>query len=208
VTSIEEGEVWIGEERIEANNVFWAAGVAASPLGATLGAPTDGAGRVIVQDDCSIEGHPEVFVIGDLAVMRLDEKRLVPGVAQGAIQSGKHVADMIRRDQRGRPREAFKYFDKGNIATIGRAAAVAEIFRVHISGFLAWFVWVFLHILYLIGFRNRILVMVQWAWAYLSYQRGIRLITGHHPFELSRAREAAAALAEPERHTLFRRGGR
>jgi NADH dehydrogenase len=208
VTSIEEGEVWIGEERIEANNVFWAAGVAASPLGATLGAPTDGAGRVIVQEDCSIEGHPEVFVIGDLAVMRLDEKRLVPGVAQGAIQSGKHVADMIRRDQRGRPREAFKYFDKGNIATIGRAAAVAEIFRVHISGFLAWFVWVFLHILYLIGFRNRILVMVQWAWAYLSYQRGIRLITGHHPFELSRAREAAAALAEPERHTLFRRGGR
>jgi NADH dehydrogenase len=205
VTSIEDGLVRLGDEVIEARNVFWAAGVAASPLGATIGAETDRAGRVVVEPDCSIRGHSEVFVIGDLAVMRQDGERLVPGVAQGAIQSGKHVAEMIRRDVRGRARKPFRYLDKGNIATIGRAAAVAEIFGLHISGFIAWLVWVFLHILYLIGFRNRILVMVQWTWAYIAYQRGIRLITGHHPFELSRAREAAASVAAPSRHTLFRR---
>ena len=207
VTGITAGEVQIGDQTVEAGNVFWAAGVAASPLGETLGAPLDRAGRVIVEPDCSLPGHPEVFVIGDLAVMQLDENRLVPGVAQGAIQSGKHVAAMIRRDRQQQPREPFRYFDKGNIATIGRAAAVAEIFTLHVSGFIAWLVWVVLHILYLIGFRNRILVMVQWAWAYLAYKRGIRLITGHHPFELSKARAAAEALVEPQRHTLFRRGG-
>jgi NADH:ubiquinone reductase (H+-translocating) len=189
VTGIEDDCVHIGDEVIDAGNVFWAAGVAASPLGARLGAPVDRAGRVLVEPDCSVPGHPEIFVVGDLASIASDGE-LVPGVAQGAMQMGRHVARTIRGDLAGRPRRPFHYTDKGLIATIGRAAAVAEIFGVKLSGFVAWFVWVFIHILYLIGFRNRVLVMVQWAWAYLTYARGIRLITGDPHFELRRARTA------------------
>jgi NADH:ubiquinone reductase (H+-translocating) len=188
VTRIERDAVWIGDERIPASNAFWAAGVAASPIGATLGAPLDRAGRVRVQPDCSLPGHPEVFVIGDLAYLEQDDGTPVPGVAQGGIQMGKHVAKMIRGDLRDRARTPFKYFDKGSLATIGRAAAVAEIAGLKLRGFVAWFVWVFVHILYLIGFRNRILVLVQWAWAYLFYQRGIRLITGTPELGLQHAR--------------------
>jgi NADH dehydrogenase len=162
----------------------------------------------MVSPDCSIADHPEVFVIGDLAAMHTDESHFVPGVAQGAIQSGKHVARMIRNDQKGRGRSPFKYFDKGNIATIGRAAAVAEIFGVHLSGLVAWLVWVFLHIIYLIGFRNRLVVMVQWTWAYIASKRGIRLITGQHPFELKQARIAAEALDQPRRSLWSSRIGR
>jgi NADH dehydrogenase len=189
VTHIEEDAVYIGDEVIAAGSVFWAAGVAASPLGAKLDAPLDRAGRVLVEPDCSVPGHREIFVIGDLASISSNGEP-VPGVAQGAMQMGKHAARMIRRELDGRERQAFGYFDKGNLATIGRAAAVAEIAGVKLSGFIAWVVWVFIHILYLIGFRNRILVLVQWAWAYLTYQRGIRLITGDPPFELRRARRA------------------
>jgi NADH dehydrogenase len=189
VTHIEEDAVYIGDEVIAAGSVFWAAGVAASPLGAKLDAPLDRAGRVLVEPDCSVPGHREIFVIGDLASISSNGEP-VPGVAQGAMQMGKHAARMIRRDLDGRERQSFGYFDKGNLATIGRAAAVAEIAGVKLSGFIAWVVWVFIHILYLIGFRNRILVLVQWAWAYLTYQRGIRLITGDPPFELRRARRA------------------
>lgn len=187
VTDIDENAVHVGDEVIEAGSVFWAAGVAASPLGATLGAPLDRAGRVMVRSDLSLPGRPEIFVAGDLA-HAVDDGSIVPGVAQGAIQMGRHAARMIILDIEGKAREPFHYLDKGNLATIGRAAAVADIRGLKISGFPAWFVWVFVHILYLIGFRNRVLVMIQWAWAWFTYQRGIRLITGHPTFGLRRAR--------------------
>ncbi|MEX1256266.1 MAG: NAD(P)/FAD-dependent oxidoreductase [Gemmatimonadota bacterium] len=181
VTQIRPDCVMIGEDRIAAHNVFWAAGVAASPLGASLGVERDRAGRVKVEPDCSIPGHPEVLVIGDLATLNREDGAPVPGVAQGAMQMGRHAARTIRGDLEGRPRRPFRYVDKGDLATIGRAAAVARIGGLHLSGFLAWTIWVVVHILYLIGFRNRVLVMMQWAWAYLTYQRGIRLITGERP---------------------------
>jgi NADH:ubiquinone reductase (H+-translocating) len=190
VTDIGPDHVMLGAERIDAENVFWAAGVAASALGAKLGGPVDRAGRVLVETDCSVPGHPEVFVVGDLASMTGDDGRTVPGVAQGAIQSGKHAARQIARTLRTEPREPFRYFDKGDLATIGRAAAVARLGRVKLSGFLAWLIWVGIHILYLIGFRNRLLVMMQWAWAYVTYHRGIRLITGDSKPEIHQPREA------------------
>ena len=187
VTEIEDDAVWIGDERIEAGNVFWAAGVAASPLGVRLGAEVDRAGRVKVAPDLSVPGHPEVFVAGDLAAVEQDG-RPVPGVAPAAMQMGRHVARAIRADLEGRGRPMFRYFDKGSLATIGRAAAVAEIAGLKLSGLIAWLVWVFIHILYLIGFRNRVVVMVQWAWAYLMYQRGVRLITGDRTVQLREPR--------------------
>ncbi len=189
VTDVLPDAVCVGEERIPAGNVFWAAGVAASPIGATLGADLDRAGRVIVAPDCSLPGHREVFVVGDLAHVEREDGSLVPGVAQGAIQMGKHAARMIERDLAGKPREPFHYRDKGSLATIGRLAAVAEIGRLKLSGLVAWVVWAFVHILYLIGFRNRLLVMIQWAWSYLTYKRGIRLITGSPRIELKRSRQ-------------------
>jgi len=176
VTDIDEGCVRIGDERVAACNVFWAAGVAASKLGASLGVPLDKAGRVLVEPDLTIPGHREVFVIGDLA-HAVQDGGMVPGVAQGAMQGGRFVARTIENDLRGKDRGIFRYRDKGSLATIGRAAAVADFGSLRISGFIAWVVWVFIHILYLIGFRNRAIVMMQWAWAYLTYQRGIRLIT-------------------------------
>ena len=190
VTDIGEGHVMIGAERIDAENVFWAAGVAASKLGAQLGVETDRAGRVLVQPDCSVPGHPEVFVLGDLASLMRENGQPVPGVAPGAIQMGRHAARQIMRDLKQQPREDFRYVDKGDLATIGRAAAVARIGGLKLSGFLAWVIWVVVHIMYLIGFRNRVLVMMQWGWAYLTYQRGIRLITGDQQVEVHRARGA------------------
>lgn len=178
VTEIGTDCVRIGEETIAAANVFWAAGVAASKLGARLGVGVDKAGRVVVEPDCSVPGHPEVFVLGDLASARQSDGTPVPGVAQGAIQMGKHAARQILRDLKRLPRQPFRYLDKGDLATIGRAAAVARLRRLKLSGFPAWLIWVVVHIMYLIGFRNRVLVMLQWAWAYLTYHRGIRLITG------------------------------
>jgi NADH:ubiquinone reductase (H+-translocating) len=194
VTGIEPGLVRIGEdESITAANVFWAAGVAASPLGARLGAPLDRAGRVLVEPDLSVPGRPDIFVIGDLASVRKPNGEPVPGVAPAAIQMGKHTARNLLRRLDGRPTEPFRYFDKGSLATIGRAAAVAEIGKLKLSGLIAWLVWVFVHIMYLIGFRNRMLVLIQWAWAYLTYQRGIRLITGDPRLELREARRATEA---------------
>jgi NADH:ubiquinone reductase (H+-translocating) len=188
VTEIEEDHVMVGSQRIDARSVFWAAGVEASALGAALGVETDRAGRVVVEPDCSVPGHPEIFVVGDLASLTQDDGTTVPGVAQGAIQMGRHAARMILRDLRGEAREPFRYRDKGDLATIGRAAAVARIGKAKLSGLLAWIIWAVVHIFYLIGFRNRILVMLQWAWAYLTYQRGIRLITGDRQVEVQRAR--------------------
>jgi NADH dehydrogenase len=190
VTTIEPEAVRVGDERIEAGNVLWAAGVLASPIGACLGA-RDRSGRVLVGPDLSLTDHPEVFVVGDLAHAGEGSSQ-VPGVAQGAMQGGRHAARQIARDLEKKSREPFQYWDKGNLATIGRAAAVADLGRVRLSGLIAWLVWVFVHILYLIGFRNRIVVMIQWAWAYLMYQRGIRLITGGVTPQLELPRNADA----------------
>jgi NADH dehydrogenase len=190
VSEIGADYIVAGGERIGAETVFWAAGVSASPLGSTLGVETDRSGRVPVEPDCSVRGHPNLFVIGDLATVDRENGQPVPGVAQGAIQMGKHAARQIRRDLEGQPRRNFHFTDKGDLATIGRAAAVARLAGMKLSGFVAWLIWVTVHITYLIGFRNRILVMVQWAWAYVSYQRGIRLITGNPHVDIQRPRNA------------------
>jgi NADH dehydrogenase len=187
VTKIEGNAVLVGEERIDAHNVYWAAGVAASPLGAKLGVPLDRAGRVMVEPDCSVPGYGNVFVIGDLAHLQ-ENGRVLPGVCQTAMQMGKHVARTITNDIADQPRRAFHYRDKGSLATIGRAAAIADIHGLRLSGVLAWLIWAFVHIMYLIGFKNRIVVMIQWAWAYIGYRRGIRLITGEPEMHLMRPR--------------------
>jgi NADH dehydrogenase len=178
VTQIEPGAVWIGAERIPAAVILWAAGVAASSLGKKLGAPTDRAGRVMVSPDLSIPTHPNVFVIGDLATLKDAHGNPLPGVAPVALQEGRYVAKTIGGDLRNHPRHNFDYFDKGSLATIGRAAAVAQFRKLHISGYFAWLAWLFVHIFFLIGFRNRIIVLIQWAWSYFTYERGARLITG------------------------------
>jgi len=194
VTHIDSTGVMIGEEHIAARNVFWAAGVQASPLGRSLGVPVDRAGRVEVRPDLSIPDHPEVFVIGDLA--KLVEARTgkeVPGVAPAAMQMGQHVARIIQRETASggrmppQDRPAFRYVDKGILATIGRAKAVGSIKGFHVSGLIAWLLWALVHVTYLIGFRNRLLVMLQWAWAYIIFRRGARLITGPVDLELKRA---------------------
>ncbi|HEY0809355.1 MAG TPA: NAD(P)/FAD-dependent oxidoreductase [Longimicrobiales bacterium] len=187
VTNVEGNGVNIGDEHIPAHNVFWAAGVAASPVGQTLGAKLDRAGRVLVNEDCTIPDHPEVFVVGDLAHF-VQDGHMLPGVCQVAMQMGKHAARSITSDLRGAPRNRFRYLDKGNMATIGRAAAVADIRGLKFGGLLAWLIWVFIHILYLIGFRNRILVMIQWAWQYVGQRRSNRLITGDVEMHLTKPR--------------------
>jgi NADH dehydrogenase len=177
VTGIDDRGVDIGGDRIGARTVLWAAGVAASPLARSLGAPLDRAGRVEVEADLSVPGHPEVFVIGDLAAAGAPDAR-VPGVAPAAIQGGRHAAQCIRRAVRELPSEPFRYRDKGSLATIGRAAAVADFGRLKFGGFFAWAAWMLIHIFFLIGFRTKVFVMLSWAWAYLTFRRGARLITG------------------------------
>ncbi|MBV9493392.1 MAG: NAD(P)/FAD-dependent oxidoreductase [Acidobacteria bacterium] len=185
VTDVTTDHVSIGERTIATRTVVWAAGVAASPLAQTLGVPLDRAGRVLVEPDLTIPGHKDVFVIGDLAAVRMRGEQWVPGVAPAAIQEGQHTAMNLERAVDGQPLRAFRYNDKGSLATIGRAAAVADFGRFKLSGFLAWFAWLAIHIFFLIGFRNRFLVITQWAWAYLTYQRGARLITGRTSTERS-----------------------
>ena len=181
VTSIAPGRVMAGAETLDAETVLWAAGVSASPLGATLGVPLDRAGRVRVQPDLTIPGAANVFVIGDLAALEGADGRPLPGVAQVAIQMGRHAARNIFRSIEHQPLRPFQYRDLGNMATIGRASAVADFGRFRLTGWFAWLAWLFVHIMNLIGFRNRLVVLVQWAWAYFSYQRAIRLITGGDP---------------------------
>jgi NADH dehydrogenase len=176
VTGIDADGVCIGPERIHARTVLWAAGVAASPLARTLGVSLDRAGRVPVEPDLTLPGHDEVFVIGDLARFE-DHGALVPGIAPAAMQQGRHAARNIVAALERRPRQPFHYVDKGMLATIGRGAAVAKIGRVKASGLLAWLLWLFVHIFFLIGFRNRLIVMIQWAWSYFTFDRGARLIT-------------------------------
>jgi NADH:ubiquinone reductase (H+-translocating) len=178
VTDVRLGEIYVGNDIVHATLVLWAAGVSASPLGRALGGPFDRAGRVLVEPDLSLPGHPEVFVIGDLASLKQAEGTQLPGVAPVAMQEGKWVARQIAADLAGNSRAPFHYVDKGSLATIGRAAAVAQFGKVHISGLLAWLSWLFIHIFFLIGFRNRIIVMIQWAWSYVTYDRSARLITG------------------------------
>jgi NADH:ubiquinone reductase (H+-translocating) len=177
--------------------VLWAAGVAGSPLARSLGAPLDRAGRVEVAPDLSVPGHPEVMVIGDLAAVQHTDECLVPGVAPAAIQEGRHAARQIRRSLAGQPREPFRYRDKGSLATIGRAAAVADLGRFALSGFLAWLAWWAIHIFFLIGFRSRVLVMFSWAWSYFTFQRGARLITGEVRGLLHGEESAPASAAAP-----------
>lgn len=179
VTDVRPGSVTIGDQTIAVETVLWAAGVAASPVGATLGVPNDRAGRVFVNPDLTIPGHADVFVIGDLASLKGADGKPLPGVAQVAIQMGKHAARNIEAAIAGRPYSPFKYRDLGNMATIGRASAVAGFGWLRLKGLIAWQAWLFVHIMNLIGFRNRLVVLVQWAWAYFSYQRAVRLITGH-----------------------------
>jgi len=176
VTRVEPNAVWIGDERIPTRTVLWAAGNAASGLGKMLGVPTDRAGRVIVQPDLSVPGRPEVFVVGDMAAMQSDG-RPVPGVAQGAIQSGREAARNILRTIRHEGRGDFRYHNKGDMATIGRYKAIADLGRIHLTGWFAWLGWLLLHIMFLAGFRNRMTVLVEWAYAYFTYRRGSRLIT-------------------------------
>ncbi|HEX7286074.1 MAG TPA: NAD(P)/FAD-dependent oxidoreductase [Candidatus Angelobacter sp.] len=177
VTNVEAGMVTVGKEKIPAAVILWGAGVSASPLGKMLGAPTDRAGRVIVEPDLSVPGHPEVFVVGDLAAAKMPDGKMVPGVAPAAIQMGKFAARQIKRSVTGQTRETFHYRDKGSLATIGRSHAVADFGRAHISGYFAWLSWLFIHLFFLIGFKNRILVMMEWAWAYFTYNHSARLIT-------------------------------
>lgn len=197
VTAVDaRGVVLGGTERIDARTILWAAGVAASPLARTLGAPLDRAGRVRVEPDLTVPGHPEVFVIGDLAAFEQDGRPL-PGNAPVAIQEARHAADGILRALAGRPLAPFRYRDPGIMATIGRAAAVAAIGRLHLSGFVAWIGWLLIHLVKIILFRNRILVLLGWAWAYLRWERGARLITGDLGPVLASARKAATG--EPTR---------
>jgi NADH dehydrogenase len=164
-------------ERIPAQTVLWAAGVAASPLVESLGVPLDRAGRVLAEPTLTVPGHPEIFVIGDVCSLKQDGKPL-PGVAQVAKQAGAHAARNVLRAIRGEALEAFRYRDYGNMATIGRGSAVADIASFKFSGLVAWLIWLFVHIFWLIGFRSRVAVIGEWAWAYVTFQRRARLITG------------------------------
>src|ERR1700722_3988363 len=180
VTDVQPGYVIVGGKRINAVVTLWAAGVQASPLAKMLGSPTDKRGCAIVDLYLNPPGHPEIFVCGDLA--HVEEKgRQIPGVAQPAMQMGKHAAQMIAQDMAGKPRTPFHYFDKGDMATIGRHAAVANVrwpLKAHWAGTLAWLSWVSVHLFFLVGFRNRLSVFFSWAWTYLTFNRGARLITG------------------------------
>jgi NADH:quinone reductase (non-electrogenic) len=192
VTDIAHGSVTLREgdrtETISTRTILWAAGVLASPLGrilaAEVGAKLDKAGRVIVEPDLTIAGHPEIFVIGDLANFSHQGGKPLPGVAQPAIQEGHYVGNTIRLRLRGEINKPFHYLDKGNLATIGRAKAVADLNWLRLAGWPAWMIWLFIHLLYIVQFQNRLLVLMQWAWLYITYDRSARLITGKNPLPL------------------------
>jgi NADH dehydrogenase len=197
VTDVRPGSVSAAGWTIPTQTVIWAAGNVASPLLKSLGAPLDRVGRAIVEPDCTIPGHPEVFVLGDAALFDHQEGGPLPGICPVAIQMGEYAARTIAGDLQGQPRRAFRYWDKGQLAVIGRGRAVADIWKLHFGGFLAWLIWTFVHIFFLIGFRNRVLVMIQWAWSYLTYGRGARLIAGETPCTVQPAPTPARAAASP-----------
>ncbi len=208
VTEIRPGSVKVGDDWIDCDVVVWATGVAASPLGKALGVETDKAGRVHVEADLSIKRFPNIFVIGDMASLMQESGEPVPGVSPAAMQMGTFAAKSILGDLKNKPREKFTYWDKGTMATIGRSKAIAEAAGFHVSGFIAWLMWLFLHVFFLIGFKNRLAVIFDWFWAYLTRERSARLITGdademrdamkflgarHNVEQTSRKRSAAPA---------------
>jgi len=178
VTGLDAQAVQVGDERVPAGTVVWAAGVQASPLGRSTGGPVDRLGRVEVRDDLSVPGHPEIFVAGDLMLRPGADGRPIPGVAQAAMQAGRTAAANALRLLAGTPTTAFRYRDPGNMATIGRARAIADLGWIRLTGYPAWLAWLFLHLVFLIGFKNRVVVLTQWLIAYVTRQRGVRLITG------------------------------
>jgi NADH dehydrogenase len=211
VTAIDAGGVRVhfksGEERIAARTVLWGAGVAASPLARSLGVPLDKAGRVLVTATLNAPGHPDVFVIGDLAAVKQKSGQLVPGVAPAAMQEGTYVAQAIEDLAHDKPifGHPFEYFDKGSLATIGRKKAVADLpGHIRLSGFIAWLAWLFIHVIFLIGFRNRILVVIEWAWQYLTFRRGSRLITGPVAHPQAHTEVRTPPLAANETSTISR----
>jgi NADH dehydrogenase len=172
--------VTCGSERIAASTVLWAAGVRGSGLSQKIGLPVDRSGRALVEQDCSVKDRANVFVIGDAASFIPEgTQQGLPGVSPVAMQQGRFVARQISRSLAGAPRQRFKYVDKGSMATIGRSRAVAQVGKLQLSGLMAWLAWLVVHIFYLIDFRNRVVVLLDWAWAYFAYRRGSRLITGH-----------------------------
>jgi NADH dehydrogenase len=193
VTDIDKDHVHVGERTIPASVVLWAAGVAASPLGQLLGAPLDRVGRVLVEPDLSIPGHPQVFVLGDMASILQESGKPVPGVASAAIQMGQHTAATILGEIHGEARKPFRYHDKGSLATIGRSSAVADLNGFKLKGFPAWITWLLVHVLFLIGFRSRLQVVSEWIWSYITFQRGSRILTG-----ISRSIIPPATVAVPD----------
>jgi len=192
VADIQPNQVALASGRvIDAETIIWAAGVEANPLTRTLDVPQDKGGRLKVEPDCSLPGYPAVFALGDMINLVDANGKPVPGVAQGAIQTANHVAKIIRREVRGEsaPRPAFTYFDKGNMATIGRSRAIAEIMGVRISGFTAWILWLAIHLLFLVGLRNKVSVLVHWIYSYVTYRRGARLIWGEFKEKIARKSE-------------------
>jgi len=176
VTNINAEGVELGDERIRAATVLWAAGVEASELGQAGGMHVDNRGRVLVEPDLSLEGHPNVFVAGDQASYTHQTGSPLPGTAPVALQQGRFIGKTIRNEVQGKPRSKFHFRDKGQMATIGRSRAIVEMGRFKLAGFFAWVVWLVVHVFYLTGFKNRVLVVMQWAWSYLSFRRGARLI--------------------------------
>jgi NADH dehydrogenase len=193
VSAVTSEAVYVGKELIPARTALWAAGVAASPLGARLGVLLDKTGRVLVEPDLTIAGHPEVYVIGDLANFSHQTGKPLPGLAAVAIQQGPAAAQNVWRTIQGRPRRPFRYTHRGSMTTVGRAAAVAELGPLHVSGLPAWLMWLAVHIVLLIGFKNRLLVLLQWAWWYFTYEPGARLITQPCP----RTRRMVGHAADP-----------
>jgi NADH dehydrogenase len=177
VTALERHRLAVGDTHLEAHTIIWAAGVAGSPLGASLGVPVDRVGRVIVEEDLSVPGHPDIYVVGDLAGFTHQGGRQLPGVAQVAKQQGTHASRNLVRRIGQRSTTAFRYRDPGNMATVGRAHAVADFGWARVSGFTGWLLWIFVHIMFLVGFRSRLSVLLQWAASYMTYQRSVRLIT-------------------------------
>lgn len=178
VTEVEDGRIKVGEKWVNCDVAVWATGVAASPLGKMLGAETDKAGRVLVQPDLTIPEHKNIFVVGDMVSLKQADGSPVPGVAPAAMQMAENAADNILRDLKGEARKDFKYFDKGSMATIGRNKAIVELGKIKLTGFIAWLAWLFVHIISLIGFKNRLYVLSEWFWAYVTRERSARLITG------------------------------
>ncbi len=195
VTGVDSEGLWLGDERLDAATVLWAAGVQASPLASQLGAPTDRVGRVAVSPDLSVPGQPDVFAIGDLAAFEQDGK-LLPGVAPVALTQGRHVGRCISADLRGAPRPPYRYLDKGHLATIGRSRAVGVVGPLAFRGFVAWFLWAFVHLVFLVTYRNRLVVFTKWAWAWFTYERASRLLWQQESDQLSPPETERSASAQ------------